>query len=207
MCKSAKRVHVTGGAGSGKTLFAQRLATARSVPHYELDDVLMAAGARAEQIDAAAVSQLAKLPEWVSDGVFFGWALPFLQGAHAIVWLDIPWRVASYRLVTRHLRLEVTRKNPHPGWRHFYKFWRRSAAFYGNSTDGRVDRFGSHYPRHSCDSSSPIRGQGGRVPYGCRGDESAGRAVRRQDDLGPWSSVSAGRQRYGEEFATAINPR
>jgi adenylate kinase family enzyme len=139
----AERIHVTGGPGSGKTRFAQRLAAMRSMPLHDLDGLLLAVGDRVDRLEADGTAlKLAGLEAWVSDGVYFGWARPFIERADIVVWLDVPWRVASFRIVTRHLRLELTRKNRFPGWRRFYSFWRWSARYYANRNEATLDRLG-----------------------------------------------------------------
>ncbi|MPZ50305.1 MAG: hypothetical protein GEU75_13575 [Dehalococcoidia bacterium] len=69
---------------------------------------------------------------WISDGTYLGWATPLLDRADIIVRMDVPWRVASYRILSRHVRAEIARNNRFPGWRAVYRFWRWSAAYYGN---------------------------------------------------------------------------
>jgi len=136
-------VHITGGPGSGKTRLARRLADGRSVPLHDLDGLLLAAADRVDRLEAdGTASRLADLPAWISDGVYFAWARPFLERADLVVWLDVPWRVASRRMIARHLRLELTRQNRFPGWRRFYSFWRWAARYYADRNQPTVDRLG-----------------------------------------------------------------
>ncbi len=137
------RIHITGGPGAGKTRLATRLAGARSLPLHDLDGLLLAAESRVERLEATgSPSTLADLPGWLSDGVYFAWAQPFLERAQVVVWLDVPWRVASYRMIARHVRLGLTRQNRFPGWRRFHTFWRWAARYYGNRNEPMLDRFG-----------------------------------------------------------------
>jgi adenylate kinase family enzyme len=137
------RIHITGGPGGGKTRLARRLAHARSLPLHDLDGLLLAAESRVDRLEANGTARrLADLPQWVSDGVYFAWGQPFLDRAQMVLWLDVPWRVASYRMIARHVKLEVTRQNRFPGWRRFYSFWRWSAGYYANRNEPTLDRFG-----------------------------------------------------------------
>ncbi|MEX0786971.1 MAG: shikimate kinase [Dehalococcoidia bacterium] len=126
-----QRIHVTGGPGSGKTTAARRIARELSLPFYELDQILIEAGgdmARLRREDRAAI--VADQEEWVSEGAFFDWARPLFECAQLVVWLDLPWRVASYRILVRYLKAELARKNQHPGLRRLREFWTWSYRYY-----------------------------------------------------------------------------
>ena len=139
----SQRIHITGGPGSGKTRLARRLAQTRQVTLHDLDGLLLAAGDRIDKLKAeGTASSLAASAAWISDGVYVGWAEPFLERADVVLWLDVPWRVASYRLIARHFRLEFTRQNRFPGWRRFYVFWRWAGRYYADRNQPTVDRFG-----------------------------------------------------------------
>ena len=104
-----QRVHIIGGGGSGKTTLARRLGAATGLPVVELD---VGADLRA----------LASSPEWISDGIYLYDIEPVLARADVIVWMDLPPRVAIRRIVTRHARLSLLRKNRHPGFRRMLAF-------------------------------------------------------------------------------------
>ena len=46
------------------------------------------------------------------------------------LWLDVPWRVAGWRIVKRHVLDDVHRTNQHPGYRRLWKFLVWSRWFY-----------------------------------------------------------------------------
>ena len=126
-----RRIHVGGGPGSGKTWSAQRIAHATGLPFYELDRIPLNAAwdmARVRGEDRASV--IASQPEWVTDGVYFDWARPLLERAERILWLDVPWRVASYRIIARHIKADLSRRNEYPGWAQLRKFWKWSYRYY-----------------------------------------------------------------------------
>ncbi|HZS05797.1 MAG TPA: adenylate kinase [Blastocatellia bacterium] len=102
-----KRVIVVGSTGSGKSMFAARLARLLGAPHIELDELSWAPNwtpAPTEKI----VEQVAKLtegPAWVVDGNYFrqvGWLT--WPRADTLVWLDYPFRIVLWRLLLRTLR-------------------------------------------------------------------------------------------------------
>jgi adenylate kinase family enzyme len=154
-----RRTHVTGGPGSGKTRLAKRLSVARRVPLHDLDGLLLSAGEQPDPATLAGeIASLVRLPEWVSEGVYFEWARPFLDHADAIVWLDVSSRVASYRVISRHVRLEMARKNRFPGWHRLYRFWRWTVRFYADTNEQTINRWGAPNARSVLEAQlSPYR--------------------------------------------------
>jgi len=128
--RRARRVHVIGGPGSGKTWLAARLGAALRCPIYELD----------MWPDIATISLE---PTWVAEGVFLWGIAPLLERADVIVMLDLPYRVAARRIVTRHIWLSTLGRNRHRGLRLLARFaWgarRYYWAQYGRPPDGPTD--------------------------------------------------------------------
>src|SRR5205823_9251445 len=71
-------------------------------------------------------------PAWVTEGTMLGWSDPLLRAADRIVWLDIPWRVALWRMLLRHVRAELAGNNRHPGWRRLFRFLWYTRKYYLN---------------------------------------------------------------------------
>jgi adenylate kinase family enzyme len=131
----ASRIHFTGGPGSGKTYAARRVALARGVPSFHLDEMALDLGAGMPSREAfealpSLLPGLYSREEWVSDGSYMGWAAPMLDHADAIIWMDTPGRVALYRILVRHLKAELARANRFPGWRRLWHFWHWSRRYY-----------------------------------------------------------------------------
>jgi hypothetical protein len=136
-----RRIHITGGPGSGKSTLARELASLLGAPHFELDghglalEPLFTRGDGSKDYEGliaareAELEALSQAEAWVSDGANFAPAGPVLLRAEAIILMDAPWRVASYRIVSRHVKATLARNNRFPGWRRLYRFWRWSAAF------------------------------------------------------------------------------
>ncbi|HEY8292076.1 MAG TPA: hypothetical protein VIG44_06295 [Thermomicrobiales bacterium] len=128
-----QRIHIVGGAGSGKTTLARRLAAHRSVPIYDLDQVAYEGGAGAKRplsARLADVRRIAAEPDWVTEGIYLWWTDELLRAADVVVWLDLPWRIGARRVVIRHLRASLAGTNRHRGIRKLLRFLRATRRYY-----------------------------------------------------------------------------
>jgi len=137
-----RRIHITGGPGSGKTWLASRISERLAVPRFDQDGEALAALARhgASPLEPPPLEVLDELRSiarafaegeaWVSEASSLTWTEPLLDGADVVVWLDTPARVALRRVFMRHVRAELRRDNRFPGWKRMYRFWRWSQRFY-----------------------------------------------------------------------------
>jgi hypothetical protein len=127
------RIHVLGGPGSGKTTLAKTLSGQFSLPHYDLDQVLWKHASRQEGYVDEALT-IAAQPAWVSEGIFLVWVDPLLEQANAIIWMEVPWRVAVWRILKRHFTLTLRRANPYPTSA-LYPFLKDTRRYYLASSD------------------------------------------------------------------------
>jgi glutathione S-transferase/adenylate kinase family enzyme len=98
------RIAVVGGAGSGKTTVARRLAAMNDVPYVELDGLHWGPNWTACPKDEfrARVEGATSGDAWVVDGNYTGQLGDLvLERAELVVWLDLPLRVTFPRLWRR----------------------------------------------------------------------------------------------------------
>jgi adenylate kinase family enzyme len=154
-----KRIHFTGGPGSGKSWLAQRLAKTMGVDYIDVDGRMLAIApldaipTMPHEFEAAIalrdvdLDRLTEPEAWVCDGSYIGVSKVALERADLVVWMDAPWRVASYRIVARHVKAELRRNNRFPGWRRLYDFWRWSRRFYLDKNPHRLNAYGTPHTR------------------------------------------------------------
>ena len=112
-----QRIYIIGGGGSGKTTLGRQVARALGLELTELDG-------------SSGAGERARGSQWIIEGIFVWGTAAWLERADLIVWLDLPWRVARRRILTRHLRLTATGANPHRGWRLLWQFLRSQRRYY-----------------------------------------------------------------------------
>ena len=128
-----RRIHIIGGAASGKTTLARQLGVRLGVAVYHLDAIAYEDGAGDQrQLDArlSYVSSIASKPTWITEGVYLWWTDDLLRASDVIVWLNVPWRVAAWRISSRHIRRSLAGKNPHSGLRNLIHFLRWTRRYY-----------------------------------------------------------------------------
>ena len=111
MLEGARRIHIVGGPGSGKTTLAAALASHFGYTAHHLDNVALTDGAasdfrpkRALALRKRDVARLSDGPAWVTEGSYLWWTEVLFEHADIIVWLDTPWPIAARQIVSRHAR-------------------------------------------------------------------------------------------------------
>ena len=135
------RVHITGGPGSGKSTRASRLGRQLGVPVHDLDWVGWGGtgGLRPLAVLLPEVYIIAAEPEWITEGAMLGWTDPLFRAADLVIWLDVPWRVALWRMVLRHIRAELRGNNRHRGVGRLLRFlWYTRHYYTGSAPPGLI---------------------------------------------------------------------
>ena len=108
------KIVIIGSAGSGKTTLARYLSAKLHIPHHELDLICRKHGTHlAAYVDDAIA--IAKQPGWIAEGNFILWTDPLFYQADYIVFLEISWPVAAWRIISRHVSNSLRGVNQYPG--------------------------------------------------------------------------------------------
>lgn len=123
-----KRIHIIGGAGSGKTTLARQLATHFGYSCFDLDTVAWHSTGKVPLVERlTAVNHILSHPAWITEGVFLWWTEPLLSHADHIIWLDLPFPLRAWRIVKRHAQASWRGHNPHAGLGNLLRFLRSVA--------------------------------------------------------------------------------
>lgn len=126
------RIHIIGGAGSGKTTLARRLGTLLDAPYYDLDEIGYEGGFGAKRPLEARLADIERIvaqSAWITEGGYIWWVDDLLRAADIIVWLDLPWRIRRWRIITRHIKADLARNNRHSGYLNLYRFYKRTRQY------------------------------------------------------------------------------
>jgi adenylate kinase family enzyme len=133
------RVYVVGGGGSGKSTLGAVLARRLGCPLVRLDAVFgrpaavpgQAVVGRAE--GDALLRALTAPDAWVLEGNFPGWIAEAAARAAVVAWLDVPFPVAAWRIVRRHVAADLRGENPYSGYRRLWRFLHNQRRYYADT--------------------------------------------------------------------------
>ena len=149
---NARRIHITGGPGAGKSRLAQRLSARLGLTYHNADmQALDVQASMQNPLDfeemmarrLTLTAALAKEEAWISDGSNLEATRPFYDRAEMIVYLSCSWRLAAYRIPVRHLKLSLAGNNPFPSLGGLFRFWRWSRRYYANSNPYGANQYGT----------------------------------------------------------------
>src|SRR5262245_27327044 len=98
-----QRIHIIGGAGSGKSYAARVLSRQFGIPTYDLDELFWDRAAPRYGVRAAVAERDARLASitqevlWIIEGVYYGWLRPSFARADCIFVLQPPVLLRDWR--------------------------------------------------------------------------------------------------------------
>lgn len=106
----AKKIFIIGSPGSGKTTLAKKLSSKLNIPHFDLDNIRYPKSGNKREDHQAAIelNKLISKPSWIIEGIYLSWTKEAIKKADLIIWLDISYQVALYRVVIRFLKNLLT---------------------------------------------------------------------------------------------------
>lgn len=107
-----RRVVVVGSTGSGKTLFAQRLAERLDAPAVELDALHWGPNWTMAEVDVfrERVREALAGERWVADGNYSKARDIIWSQADTLIWLDLPLPLILWRLLRRSVRRAISQE-------------------------------------------------------------------------------------------------
>lgn len=104
-----QRIAINGRAGAGKSTLARRLAAALDLPYTEIDSLQHGAGWRRRPTFVEDVSAIIDGDRWVIEFQYDDTRPLILDRADALVWLDLPLALTTWRVVRRTLTRRLRR--------------------------------------------------------------------------------------------------
>src|SRR5690625_1456589 len=102
------KIHIIGGAGSGKSHISSQLNTEFNIPYLDLDDIFWENDAEQYGIKASKnirdneLKKFVEQPSWIVEGVYFKWVTPSFELADKIFILDTPLQIQEERIWNRY---------------------------------------------------------------------------------------------------------
>jgi adenylate kinase family enzyme len=111
--KDIKRVHITGGAGSGKTRAARIISEKLGIQAYDLDNIFWDNTDKSYNQKAIPEVRDQKLKEillkesWIIEGVYFQWLKESFQQADVIILLIPNYTICTFRVISRFIKRKI----------------------------------------------------------------------------------------------------
>ncbi|MEH7236840.1 AAA family ATPase [Bacillus sp. JJ1562] len=133
----AKRIHIIGSVGSGKTTFAKQLSSKLNIPFYELDNVVWIRDKsgdirRTEKEREEYLDTILQSESWIIEGVHNEeWVSSSFHHADLIIFLDPSYSTRTYRIIKRFLKqkIRMEHSNYKPTWKIFFKMFKWNRHF------------------------------------------------------------------------------
>ncbi len=104
------KVHIIGGAGSGKSYISKKLSKALNIKNYELDEIFWDDSDKTFNKKATSefrnnkLNKILKQDNWIIEGVYYSWLYESFKKADTIIILNPNIIIQQYRIVKRFLK-------------------------------------------------------------------------------------------------------
>ncbi|MBY0122766.1 shikimate kinase [Bacillus sp. S/N-304-OC-R1] len=134
---NAKRIHIIGSVGSGKTTLAKWLSANLNIPFFELDNVVWkrneSGDMRRTEIERKEyLNEIIQTEAWIIEGVHNEkWVANSFHSADLIIFLDSPYTIRTLRIIKRFLlqKLKLEKSNYKPTINIFFKMFKWNRHF------------------------------------------------------------------------------
>ncbi|MEI4769904.1 DNA topology modulation protein FlaR [Psychrobacillus sp. FJAT-51614] len=130
------KIYIVGSVGSGKTTLARKVARKLQIAHFETDNFVWTHQPTGDIRNEPEVRDYLLLEAinrdaWVIEGVHIDWTDAGLEESDQIIFLDIPFRKRTWRIVLRFIRqlLKIEKANYQPTFTIFRRMFKWNIYF------------------------------------------------------------------------------
>ncbi len=108
-----KKIHIIGGAGSGKTYIAEQISNCLRIQKHDLDDIFWDNNANGygvkseEEVRDKKLNDILKNDSWIIEGVYYKWLYNSFEQADKIFVLKPAISLQDWRVITRFLKRKI----------------------------------------------------------------------------------------------------
>jgi len=107
------KIHIIGGAGSGKSYIASKISKLYGINHYDLDNIFWSNSSTTygvktdESIRDKNLNEIVLQKSWIIEGVYYKWCYPSFEAADKIFILRTHRYIQSFRILKRFLKRKL----------------------------------------------------------------------------------------------------
>lgn len=130
------KIYIVGSVGSGKTTLARKVSAKLQIPHFETDNFVWTRHPTGDirneiEVRDQLLQDAIALNNWVIEGVHMDWTDAGLREAEQIIFIDIPKKKRTLRIVKRYIRqlLKQEKANYKPTFSMFRRMFKWNKYF------------------------------------------------------------------------------